>query len=275
MARTEPTTAGTAAETAAVRQGALTHRQILTILAGLQIGMFLAALDQMILATAIRTIADDLSGLRQEGWTLTTYLVAMAATTPLYGKLSDIHGRKPMFLLAISVFMVGSVACTFAMSMDQLALARGLQGLGAGGLISLGLAIIADIVPARERGRYQGYLLAIFVTSSVLGPVIGGVLAGQPTILGITGWRWVFLVNVPVGLVALVVVAKGAQRAVGAPVEPGRLARLGDARRDAGAAATRRRTRAPVGLGVAGVVGVPGGRPAGVRRVARGLAAGR
>ncbi|GAA0949801.1 DHA2 family efflux MFS transporter permease subunit [Virgisporangium aurantiacum] len=208
MTRTDPTTAGTAAVTAAARQGALTHRQILTILAGLQIGMFLAALDQMILATAIRTIADDLSGLRQEGWTLTTYLVAMAATTPLYGKLSDIHGRKPMFLIAISVFMVGSVACTFAMSMDQLALARGLQGLGAGGLISLGLAIIADIVPARERGRYQGYLLAIFVTSSVLGPVIGGVLAGQPTILGITGWRWVFLVNVPVGLVALVVVAK-------------------------------------------------------------------
>lgn len=186
----------------------LTHRQILTILGGLQIGMFLAALDQMILATAIRTIADDLSGLRMEGWTLTTYLVAMAATTPLYGKLSDIHGRKPLFLIGIGVFMAGSVACTFAMSMDQLAIARGLQGLGAGGLISLGLAIIADIVPARERGRYQGYLLAIFVTSSVLGPVIGGVLAGQPSILGITGWRWVFLVNVPVGLIAFVAIAK-------------------------------------------------------------------
>ncbi|MHA6761859.1 MDR family MFS transporter [Streptacidiphilus sp. PAMC 29251] len=188
--------------------GGLSHRQILTILSGLMIGMFLASLDQTIVSTAIRTIADDLHGLSQQAWTTTAYLITSTIATPLYGKLSDIHGRKPYFLAAISIFLVGSIACTFATSMIELAAFRAFQGLGAGGLMSLALAIIGDIVPPRERARYQGYILAVFATSSVLGPLVGGFLAGQSTILGIAGWRWVFLVNVPIGLVALVVVAK-------------------------------------------------------------------
>ncbi|MEU0188493.1 DHA2 family efflux MFS transporter permease subunit [Streptomyces afghaniensis] len=188
--------------------GGLTHRQILTILSGLLLGMFLAALDQTIVSTAIRTISDDLHGLSQQAWATTAYLITSTITTPLYGKLSDLHGRKPYFLTAISIFVVGSAACSFATSMTELAWFRAFQGLGAGGLMSLVLAIIGDIVPPRERARYQGYLLATFATSSVLGPLIGGFLSGRDSILGIAGWRWVFLVNVPVGLLALAVVAK-------------------------------------------------------------------
>ncbi|WP_030262272.1 MFS transporter [Streptomyces violens] len=188
--------------------GALSHRQILTILSGLMLGMFLAALDQTIVSTSIRTIADDLHGLSQQAWATTAYLITSTIATPLYGKLSDLHGRKPYYLAAISIFVVGSVLCTFSTSMTELAVFRAVQGLGAGGLMSLALAIIGDIVPPRERARYQGYMLGTFATSSVAGPLIGGALAGQATILGITGWRWVFLVNVPVGIIALFVVAK-------------------------------------------------------------------
>jgi EmrB/QacA subfamily drug resistance transporter len=197
-----------AATTSIPAPGGLSHRQIMTILSGLMIGMFLAALDQTIVSTAIRTIADDLHGLSQQAWTTTAYLITSTISTPLYGKLSDMYGRKPFFLAAISIFVVGSVACTFATSMIELAAFRAFQGLGAGGLMSLALAIIGDIVPPRERARYQGYILAVFATSSVLGPLVGGFLAGQSTILGIAGWRWVFLVNVPIGMIALVVVAK-------------------------------------------------------------------
>ena len=186
--------------------GPLTHKQIVTILIGLMMGMFLAALDQTIVATAIRTIADDLKGLDEQAWATTAYLITSTIVTPLYGKLSDIYGRKRFFITAISIFIFGSVLCTFADSMVQLAAFRAVQGLGAGGLFSLALAIIGDIVPPRERAKYQGYFLAVFGTSSVLGPVIGGFLAGQDTILGIDGWRWVFLVNVPVGIAALAVV---------------------------------------------------------------------
>ncbi|MFC5285716.1 MDR family MFS transporter [Actinokineospora guangxiensis] len=185
-----------------------THRQILVILSGLMLGMFLAALDQTIVGTSIRTIADDLQGLSMQAWATTAYLITATVSTPLYGKLSDIYGRKPWFITAITVFVIGSLACTVVTSMEQLAAARALQGLGAGGLMSLALTIIADLVPPRERPKYQGYFLAVFGTSSVLGPVIGGFFAGQDTILGIAGWRWVFLVNVPIGALALVVVAK-------------------------------------------------------------------
>ncbi|WP_152645754.1 MDR family MFS transporter [Streptacidiphilus albus] len=188
--------------------GGLSHRQILTILSGLMMGMFLASLDQTIVSTAIRTIADDLHGLSEQAWTTTAYLITSTIATPLYGKLSDLYGRKPFFLAAISIFIVGSMACTFSTSMIELAGFRAFQGIGAGGLMSLALAIIGDIVPPRERARYQGYILAVFATSSVLGPLVGGFLAGQSTILGIAGWRWVFLVNVPIGIAALVVVAK-------------------------------------------------------------------
>ena len=189
-------------------QGQLNHKQIVTILIGLMMGMFLAALDQTIVATAIRTIADDLKGLDEQAWATTAYLITSTIVTPLYGKLSDIYGRKPFFIAAISIFIFGSILCTFADSMLQLAAFRAVQGLGAGGLFSLALAIIGDIVPPRERAKYQGYFLAVFGTSSVLGPVIGGFFAGTDTILGIDGWRWVFLVNVPIGAAALAVVSK-------------------------------------------------------------------
>jgi EmrB/QacA subfamily drug resistance transporter len=188
--------------------GALTHRQILLVFSGLMLGMFLAALDQTIVATAIRTIADDLHGLDLQAWATTAYLITSTISTPLYGKLSDIYGRKPFFIGAITIFVVGSLACTFANSMYMLAAFRAFQGIGAGGLMSLAFTIIGDIVPPRERARYQGYFLAVFGTSSVLGPVVGGFLAGQAEILNISGWRWVFLVNVPIGILALAVVTK-------------------------------------------------------------------
>ncbi len=197
-----------ARDAAAVESGVLTHRQILTIFTGLMLGLFLAALDQTIVATAMRTVADDLKRLDLQAWVTTAYLITSTIATPLYGKLSDLYGRKQFFLLAISLFIVGSALCGTATSMYQLAGYRAFQGLGAGGLFSLALAIIGDIVSPRERARYQGYFLAVFGMSSVLGPVVGGSLAGQDSILGITGWRWIFYVNVPIGMVALVVVAR-------------------------------------------------------------------
>jgi EmrB/QacA subfamily drug resistance transporter len=178
----------------------------MTILSGLMLGMFLAALDQTIVSTSVRTIADDLNGFSILAWVTTAYLITSTVSTPLYGKLSDLYGRKPFFMLAISIFVVGSMLCGIATSMYELAAFRAVQGLGAGGLLSMALAIIGDIVPPRERANYQGYFLAVFGTSSVLGPVIGGLLAGQSSILGITGWRWVFYINVPLGIIALVVV---------------------------------------------------------------------
>jgi EmrB/QacA subfamily drug resistance transporter len=185
-----------------------THRQILLIIAGLMSGMFLAALDMTIVSTSIRTIADDLSGLSVQAWVTTSYLITSTIATPLYGKLSDLYGRRRFFILAISLFVIGSALCAMATSMYQLAAFRAFQGLGAGGLFSLALAIIGDIVPPRERARYQGYFLAVFGTSSVLGPVVGGFFAGQETLLGISGWRWVFLINVPIGMAALAIVAR-------------------------------------------------------------------
>lgn len=188
--------------------GSLNHRQIQTIIIGLMAGMLLAALDQTIVSTAIRTIGDELHGLSIQAWVTTAYLITSTVTTPLYGKLSDIYGRRPLFISAISIFVVGSLASSFAHSMYELAAYRAFQGIGAGGLFSLALAIVADIVPARERAKYQGYFLAVFGSSSVLGPIVGGAFAGANSILGITGWRWVFLINVPIGIIALMVVAK-------------------------------------------------------------------
>src|SRR5215831_18920647 len=188
------------------RTGALTHRQVLTILTGLLLGMFLGALDQTIVATAIRRIGDDLNGLSAQAWVTTAFLITSTIATPLYGKLSDIYGRKPLFMIAITIFITGSALCGLSQSMYMLAAFRAFQGIGAGGLFSLALAIMGDLIAPRERARYQGYFMAVFATSSVLGPVIGGFFAGQQSILGITGWRWIFYINVPIGLVALVVV---------------------------------------------------------------------
>src|SRR3954469_14995906 len=186
--------------------GEYSHRQILTIMTGLMMGMFLGALDQTIVSTAIRTISDDLHGLSLQAWVTTAYLITSTITTPIYGKLGDLYGRKKLFMFAISVFIAGSALCSFATSMYMLAAFRAVQGIGAGGLFTLVLAIIGDIVSPRERARYTGYFMATFGTSSVLGPVIGGFFASHAVILGVTGWRWVFLVNVPLGIAALVVV---------------------------------------------------------------------
>ncbi len=187
-------------------QGEYSHRQILTILTGLLLGMFLGSLDQSIVSTSIRTIADDLKGLNIQAWVTTAYLITSTITTPIYGKLGDLWGRKRLFMFAISIFIVGSLLCTFSTSMYELAAFRAFQGLGAGGLFTLVLAIVGDIVSPRERAKYTGYFMAVFGGSSVLGPVIGGLLAGTTSIIGISGWRWVFLVIVPIGILALIVV---------------------------------------------------------------------
>ncbi|MFP5220182.1 MAG: MDR family MFS transporter [Actinomycetes bacterium] len=188
--------------------GELSHRQVLVVLSGLLLGMFLSSLDQTIITTAMRTIADELEGQTAQAWVTTAYLTTATITVPLYGKLSDMYGRRPFYLFAIGAFVVGSVLCGTAQSIYELAGWRAVQGIGAGGLMSLAFAIVGDLVPPRERGRYSAYFMTVFATSSVLGPLVGGAFAGQDQLLGIAGWRWVFLVNVPVGLVAMAVVAR-------------------------------------------------------------------
>jgi EmrB/QacA subfamily drug resistance transporter len=196
------------AQTAAPSTPLLTHRQILFIIFGLMAGMFLSSLDQTIVGTSIRTIADDLDGLALQASVTTAYLITSTVMTPIYGKLSDIFGRRPLFIIAISVFLLGSLLAGTAQSMYELAAFRALQGIGAGGLMALPFAILGDILAPRERAKYQGYFLAVFATSSVLGPLIGGLFAGTPEILFVAGWRWVFLVNLPVGVIALLLVVR-------------------------------------------------------------------
>ena len=184
----------------------MTHRQILFVIFGLMAGMFLSALDQTVVGTAIRTIGDDLHGLSLQAWVTTAYLIVSTIATPIYGKLSDIFGRRPLFILAIIIFVIGSILSSFSQSMIELAVFRAIQGLGAGGLMSMPLAIMGDILAPRERAKYQGYFLAVFGISSVAGPLIGGLFAGANQILWIAGWRWVFLINVPIGIIALFIV---------------------------------------------------------------------
>jgi EmrB/QacA subfamily drug resistance transporter len=207
---TAPAAAGSAGGPAIAGKPSVefTHRQVLTILAGLMMGMFLAALDQTIMATATRTIADDLHGFDLQAWATTAFLITSTISTPLYGKLSDIYGRRGFFLAAIAIFVVGSMLCGLSQNMYELAAFRAVQGIGAGGLMSMALAIIGDIVPPRERAKYQGFFLAVFGTASVIGPLLGGFFAGQESIVGITGWRWIFYLNVPIGIAAMVVVAR-------------------------------------------------------------------
>jgi len=188
--------------------GVMTHRQILFVIFGLMAGMFLSSLDQTIVGTSMRTIADDLDGLSLQAWVTTAYLITSTIATPIYGKLSDIFGRRPLFIIAIVIFLIGSLAAGFSTSMYELAVFRALQGLGAGGLMALPLAIMGDILAPRERAKYQGYFLAVFGVSSLIGPLVGGLFAGADQILFITGWRWVFLVNLPVGIIALAMVLR-------------------------------------------------------------------
>ncbi|MBI5160672.1 MAG: MFS transporter [Micrococcales bacterium] len=184
----------------------MSHRQILLVIYGLMAGMFLSALDQTIVGTAIRTIGDDLKGLDQQAWVTTAYLITSTIATPIYGKLSDLFGRRPLYIFGISIFILGSLLSTFSTSMLMLAGFRAIQGIGAGALMSLPLAIMGDILAPRDRAKYQGYFLAVFGISSVIGPLIGGLFAGADSILFLPGWRWVFLVNIPIGIVALAMV---------------------------------------------------------------------
>lgn len=184
----------------------MSHRQILLVIYGLMAGMFLSSLDQTVVGTAIRTIGDDLHGLDQQAWVTTAYLIVSTISVPIYGKLSDIFGRRPLFIFGIGVFLAGSLAASFSTSMLMLAGFRAIQGLGAGALMSIPLAIMADILAPRERAKYQGYFFAVFGISSVVGPLIGGLFAGANQILFISGWRWVFLINVPIGIAALFMV---------------------------------------------------------------------
>jgi EmrB/QacA subfamily drug resistance transporter len=190
----------------AAQAGTMNQRQIWVVLIGLMSGMFLAALDQSVVSSAMRTIADDLDGLALQAWATTAYLITSTVSTPIYGKLGDIFGRRPLFMIAIAIFIIGSLATGLATSMFELAMFRAIQGLGAGGLFSLALTIVADIVPPRERAKYQGMFLAVFGTSSVAGPVIGGAFAGVDEILFLDGWRWVFLMNLPIGALSMFMV---------------------------------------------------------------------
>ncbi len=177
--------------------GERSHSEIMVIITALMLAMFLAALDQTIVGTALPTIANDLHGLSELSWVATAYLLTSAVVTPLYGKIGDLFGRKKIFITAIVIFLVGSMLCGVSQNMSQLIFFRGLQGLGAGGLMSLILAIVGDIVSPRQRGRYMGYFMAVFAISSVVGPLIGGLLTDH------LSWRWIFYVNLPVGLLAL------------------------------------------------------------------------
>nr|WP_255633169.1 MDR family MFS transporter [Demequina sp. TTPB684] len=186
----------------------MSRRQINLIVGGLMVGMFLAALDQMIVATAIRTIGDDLNGLTLQAWVTTAYMIAATISTPLYGKLSDIFGRKPLYVFSLSAFVLGSLLCGTATSMYELAAYRGVQGLGAGGLMALALIILGDMLSPRERTKYQAFFFVVWGVASVLGPVLGGFFADADQLLGFAGWRWIFLMNVPLGAVALMVILR-------------------------------------------------------------------
>ncbi|HTH72721.1 MAG TPA: MDR family MFS transporter [Candidatus Pristimantibacillus sp.] len=177
-----------------------THSEIMVVIGALMLVMLLAALDQTIVSTALPRIATDLHGLNKLSWVATAYLLTSAITTPIYGKISDLFGRKKIFQTAIVIFLAGSVFAGFSQTMLQLVLARAIQGIGAGGLMALVLAIIGDIIPPRQRGKYMGYFGAVFGISSVAGPLLGGFLTES------LSWRWVFFVNLPLGVLALTAV---------------------------------------------------------------------
>jgi len=187
------------------KSGPLSHKEIMIVLSGLMTGMLLAALDQTIVSTALKNIVEDFNGLNHYTWVVTAYLLTSTASTPLYGKISDLYGRRPVFQFAIITFLIGSLLAGASQNMTQLIFTRALQGIGAGGLMALTFVIIGDIVSPRERGKYQGYFGAVWGLSSVAGPLLGGFFSDHATILGITGWRWIFYINIPFGILALVI----------------------------------------------------------------------
>ena len=189
MTRTEPSTRATAPG-------------FVVVFVGLMLGNALSSLDGTIVATALPTIVGDLHGLTNLSWVVTAYLLLNVATMPLYGKLGDLYGRKRVLLIAIGIFLVGSVLCGAAASMTQLIVFRAVQGIGAGGLNSLPMAAVGDLVPARERARWIGYSGFVFAFSAVLGPVLGGLFTDH------LSWRWAFYINVPLGLLSMAIIVR-------------------------------------------------------------------
>lgn len=191
-------------------QRQLSHRQIMVIFSGLMLALLLAALDQTIVSTALLTIVNDLnpkSGSAEMPWVVTAYMLSSTAVAPIYGKLADLFGPKKIFIFAIVLFLAGSVLSGLSANMPELIAFRAVQGLGGGGLMALVFTIIGQIVSPAERGKYQGYFTATFMFAMVIGPLIGGFFTDHGHILGITGWRWIFYVNLPIGAVALAVIS--------------------------------------------------------------------
>jgi EmrB/QacA subfamily drug resistance transporter len=184
----------------------VSKRELHTVFAGLMLALALASLDQNIVSTALPRIVSDLGGLAHLSWVVTAFMVTSTASTPLYGKLSDMHGRKALFFVAIIIFLIGSMLCGAAQSMVQLILFRALQGLGAGGLLTLAQTTVGDLIEPRDRGKYQGLFGSVFAACSVAGPLLGGVITD------LLSWRWIFYVNLPVGAAALFLIAIGLRR---------------------------------------------------------------